>query len=806
MLLWKNPNTARGNRGVGKRPLLVGAPSKQGEQEPPAGQRDGMLLATGWTNPNSTRGARMGVGRRPLLISVAQKVGTEDRGQNSAREEKRESKNEGAENKDRPGRAGRVLLRADTAAEIKDSINGPTGQVEFDVRSLLKNKVDRPSARRLRGRESRREGGTSVRATGDASPHEDVAVVRATSPRYKSKPIDHRHLLKAPDPDWRNSRASRSSDPASPPKSASPQKALSTPLKASAATAPAPVETIDLGRIPAPHAASGAGVAATPAPVAVTSAVAANLRQPASAAGPGQPGLPDRLLACFGVEMVLAGASGHASGQARAMLLAGAATSSATAARREVGRAEEAAIKGNAQRKQAIAGVAQGGGSVPLAPQPSVRWMRATVRFEPQVIVKGGKVQVVAQPHVVETALSIQTKAPLERVTATIDSWSGGFAQMWTRRFAARSEFFVDGVVFHLLQEQKRAAKARPKAFEAYSLTVEHPGEAMKAPAWMQLGRAPSSVQSAPQASASRPASRSVGKQLGGSIAAGAYPMIEVDREEDPTTDRAAADRAAAKLQAANRGKLARDERQRRAAAKRLADDAVAKARPQPALGTSSSGTSTTAVEGSGLTAAKESPAKTAAAAAAAAADATAERGFNVVFELPFRRQDVWNEIAKFGEPLGIDLTAADGSIVVSYASPDMPIGAKDPVVLGIQRVTTYHLPADKGFTTSEVTEFQNGRRLVWTQIKSNKVGMQILGTPDAPPTFTFEVEDGSAIGSSHGTRVTLGYSFDSLDLGDGAGGSTLGGEVMRKHLEQFSPAAFTRSMEQRGYLLLQDR
>ena len=94
--------------------------------------------------------------------------------------------------------------------------------------------------------------------------------------------------------------------------------------------------------------------------------------------------------------------------------------------------------------------------------------------------------------------------------------------------------------------------------------------------------------------------------------------------------------------------------------------------------------------------------------------------------------------------------TTGDGPVLLVL--PEAPAAAEawrmletDPTPRSVTFEGFYELLLhSKGYTEAEVSEFEEGRRVVWTQLKSHKAGMQILGTEQEPPTFAMEVEDGS--------------------------------------------------------------
>eukprot|EP00966_Prymnesium_polylepis_P039225 910423-Prymnesium_polylepis.1 len=91
-----------------------------------------------------------------------------------------------------------------------------------------------------------------------------------------------------------------------------------------------------------------------------------------------------------------------------------------------------------------------------------------------------------------------------------------------------------------------------------------------------------------------------------------------------------------------------------------------------------------------------------------------------VVFHLPFRRGDVYRELARFGRPLGADHT------VVFEGLAGSSLAANDPAQVGCVRLARF-TGAHSGYTVSECVQLVPDQRVVWQQIESNKDGVQIV-------------------------------------------------------------------------------
>lgn len=164
---------------------------------------------------------------------------------------------------------------------------------------------------------------------------------------------------------------------------------------------------------------------------------------------------------------------------------------------------------------------------------------------------------------------------------------------------------------------------------------------------------------------------------------------------------------------------------------------------------------------------------------------------WQVEFGLPFNRSDVFNELAKFGRPLG----ASEPRI--AYSSPDGSIGSDDPVKVGVMRTANFSNEEDLGMTLSQCIALEPNRKIVWRQVVAEKKGVVFCGTDRMPPETAFELSNGQPDGRP-GTAVKLTFSFVELKFdGVACTSKTLPDP---KSFSEMSHAKFSADMEARGY------
>ncbi|KAL1499034.1 hypothetical protein AB1Y20_013550 [Prymnesium parvum] len=172
-------------------------------------------------------------------------------------------------------------------------------------------------------------------------------------------------------------------------------------------------------------------------------------------------------------------------------------------------------------------------------------------------------------------------------------------------------------------------------------------------------------------------------------------------------------------------------------------------------------------------------------------AESTVLKELQVEFGLPFNRSDVFNELAKFGRPLG----ASEPRI--AYSSPDGSIGSDDPVKVGVMRTANFSNEEDLGMTLSQCIALEPNRKIVWRQVVAEKKGVVFCGTDSMPPETAFELSNGQPDGRP-GTAVKLTFSFVELKFdGVACTSKTLPDP---KSFSEMSHAKFSADMEARGY------
>ncbi|KAL1514930.1 hypothetical protein AB1Y20_004009 [Prymnesium parvum] len=467
-------------------------------------------------------------------------------------------------------------------------------------------------------------------------------------------------------------------------------------------------------------------------------------------------------------------------------------SASATAARRAQGRLEERAIKAAAAPHAAAARRA----APPYGKAEAVRPLLAKVCFEPRVVASGGRVAVVARPRVVETEAAWSQRAPLAKIASVTRQWAAELAASASDLFGVpQGKPFVDLVAYHLRTERELAvqyyARQQPHGQPRRALAYSAPAAAAapvggKPPVVRQpsKGVAPAAVARQPSQGVA-PAAVARQPSKGVAAAAGAPPSrqpskLHVAKEEDGGEGKP-------------EGEGARERRKSDAVVPKamerqpssLLEERARLKHVDPPL------------ERQPSHAAMRTPARRADddswVASLPSSSTELRHGFEIRFGLPFTTPDVWREMAKLGQPLGIDLD------YVEYSFDTPGIHSSHCVMLGIRRTATFTLEQHRGFTRCECTDFEDGQRLEWVQLETNKCGLQFIGSKDIIPTFGMSLRERMP-GGAEGTSVRLRYTFASIDLGGSDTGGRPTTEVLREHLVKSIPEAWARDMLARGY------
>lgn len=171
--------------------------------------------------------------------------------------------------------------------------------------------------------------------------------------------------------------------------------------------------------------------------------------------------------------------------------------------------------------------------------------------------------------------------------------------------------------------------------------------------------------------------------------------------------------------------------------------------------------------------------------------------GFTASFLLPFKREDIYKELARRDKPLG--LTSPYVTVQITEGGP---AGASVGVGLeiGYVRHTQFSEPF-AGHTTSELIGLTPGYELRWRQLDSdtrfNLVGDEAEGRE---PSCTIKLTDNA----TGGTEVTMAYAFASIEAKGGCW--FLAGPflplLLRRQLMQNAQEGWKADMLERGYAI----
>jgi len=111
-------------------------------------------------------------------------------------------------------------------------------------------------------------------------------------------------------------------------------------------------------------------------------------------------------------------------------------------------------------------------------------------------------------------------------------------------------------------------------------------------------------------------------------------------------------------------------------------------------------------------------------------------------FVVPFKREDVFKELAKYGRPLGVPLTGPDA--IVLQAPEGKSYDVDDQFQVGWQRAALWKNQKDEGYVVNECIELMPGWLIKWRQVDSKKKGLAMPANQEITVKFADTPEGGT--------------------------------------------------------------
>eukprot|EP00966_Prymnesium_polylepis_P164939 3813434-Prymnesium_polylepis.1 len=170
----------------------------------------------------------------------------------------------------------------------------------------------------------------------------------------------------------------------------------------------------------------------------------------------------------------------------------------------------------------------------------------------------------------------------------------------------------------------------------------------------------------------------------------------------------------------------------------------------------------------------------------------SAEDVGDLTFVLPFSREDVFKEVARFGRPLGVP-TEGPGAIKFQAPTGAPYAGIIDEQFqVGWQRAALFQDSGQEGYAVIECIELMPGWVIKWKQLQTQKKGIHLAGdNPEISIKFADTPEGG--------TWVWFEMDFSQVAI---EGGEKLsdGGARLRAEFKEQKPKSWTEDMVARGY------
>ena len=165
---------------------------------------------------------------------------------------------------------------------------------------------------------------------------------------------------------------------------------------------------------------------------------------------------------------------------------------------------------------------------------------------------------------------------------------------------------------------------------------------------------------------------------------------------------------------------------------------------------------------------------------------------FNASFLVPFDRNQLFKEVIKPDQPLGIDTARVN----ITVTKDGVPCNSISEGCIRVAEFTD-----GSGTTTSRLVRLEAGKTVVWEELESTITSMRMIGTETQRPLFTTKMTD-----APRGTMIELRYDFHKVQL-PGLFGSSVNKSSFPTHISDSLPeavkTAWTSDMLARGYTKL---
>lgn len=171
------------------------------------------------------------------------------------------------------------------------------------------------------------------------------------------------------------------------------------------------------------------------------------------------------------------------------------------------------------------------------------------------------------------------------------------------------------------------------------------------------------------------------------------------------------------------------------------------------------------------------------------------ENSFSCSFDLPFRREDVFKELADVNQPLGMKRANVELLFREQWNSPT--VVSK----LAVGSIREARFLNDGTTATSELVALVEGQLITWLELDSTLRQLRMIGSGSSQPTFSIALAD-----SESGCTVSIRYAFHRVATPHPLCGTTISTafpEQVASRMPTRLRDSWTAGMLDRGYLYL---
>jgi len=178
-------------------------------------------------------------------------------------------------------------------------------------------------------------------------------------------------------------------------------------------------------------------------------------------------------------------------------------------------------------------------------------------------------------------------------------------------------------------------------------------------------------------------------------------------------------------------------------------------------------------------------------------ADGQSTAGFNISFILPFKREDLWQEL------VADRMVGTDNDDEIKYTIIRTGNDEENPVSVGCVREATYGSPVH-GRTVSELLELKAPSYIKWATLLQTDTVYEFIGRSDeTPPSIALALKENKRT-KAHpegGTTVTIKYDYSQVVVhGLFCCLSCFASDYIKSRMQKTLPEKWKDSMIHRGY------